>query len=280
MSPFSDVLRGIQQIANWLWPIAISMAAVGTLTMALLQTAKDIGGWRRKFQQRFVTDWLKEKAKRFAERAQGFKRPGTYLKEGVRFEEETARLLEQDPYAADATKAKNDLVQLATAGDERAFFDLPIEQLAGQMNAAVQAALDYPKEHRDLLWCLAYLASPGDIAALLAPPRALLEKDRRELAPEERDAVDQFVGARNRIAHQIQRAIDGLQIAAGSKWKLRLQSWSIGLSAILGVAALWAATRKAEGVPSLGMFVVTGILAGFLAPVARDLVAALQSLRK
>lgn len=183
-------------------------------------------------------------------------------------------------FAVDAEKAEEDLIRLATANDARAFYDLPIEQLAGQMNAAVQAALDYPMAHRDLLWCLAHLAELEDILAILAPPLELLEKERDKLTPEDRRKVDTFVAARNRITHQVQRAIDGLQIAAGSAWKFRMQGWSMLLSAILGVLALVVATPKAEVGPSLGMFILTGIVAGFLAPVSRDLVAALQSLRK
>ena len=280
MNSFSAVSDGIQQIARWLWPIAISMAAVGTLTMALLQTAKDIFGWRRKFQEKFVRTWLAEKAARFKSRAREFKPAQHYVKKGFTPTPEQSRSLEEDGFGVDAGKAEEDLIQLATANDRQAFYDLPIEQLAGQMNAAVQAAMDYPTAHRDLLWCLAHLASPDDIVAILAPPKDLLDTDRKSLLPEHKELVDGFVGARNRISHQVQRAVDGLQISAGAAWKRSLQKWSFVLSAVLGVVALWVASRKAEVLPSVGMFIVTGFLAGFLAPVARDLVAALQSLRK
>jgi hypothetical protein len=279
MSPFTEVSQGIKEIANWLWPIAISMAAVGTLSMALIQFAKDLGGWRRSFQTRQVREWLRAKRGKFSARAQSFQPPQHYFTGGFTPSEEDSRQLELDVFKVDHAKAEEDLIQLATAGDDAAFYDLPTEQLAGQMNAAMQAALDYPAAHRDLLWCVAHLAEPEDIVSLLVPPRDLLEQNRQKLAPRQRKPVDQFVGARNRIAHQIQRAIDGLQIAMGASWKRRMQLWSMGLSAVLGVLALWVATHRFTPVPSLGMFLLTGILAGFLAPVARDLVAALRSLR-
>ena len=269
---FEKVLDGVTRIVDWVWPIAVSMAAVGTLTMALIQTAKDIGGWRRKFHAAYLRGWLGKKAASFSRRAEQFPAPRDY--------EELLGMPGMKLFAVDAEKAEEDLIRLATANDARAFYDLPIEQLAGQMNAAVQAALDYPMAHRDLLWCLAHLAELEDILAILAPPLELLEKERDKLTPEDRRKVDTFVAARNRITHQVQRAIDGLQIAAGSAWKFRMQGWSMLLSAILGVLALVVATPKAEVGPSLGMFILTGIVAGFLAPVSRDLVAALQSLRK
>jgi hypothetical protein len=279
MNPFSEVTQGIKEIANWLWPIAISMAAVGTLSMALIQFAKDLGGWRRSFQTKRVQEWLRAKCEKYSARAKGFNPPLSYFTPGFLPSPEDARHLEPNVFQIDPGRAETDLIQLATAGDATAFYDLPIEQLAGQMNAAMQAALDYPAMHRDLLFCMADLAEPQDIVSLLAPPRDLLEGVRSQLLPAQRSVVDQFVGARNRIAHQIQRATDGLQIAIGTSWKRRMQLWSMGLSAVLGVLALWVATRQLAAIPSVGMFVLTGILAGFFAPVARDLVTALQSLR-
>jgi len=277
---WGQIEKGVKGITDWIWPIAVSMAAVGTLAMALIQTAKDLLGARRRFQITYLRKWLEEKANSFHVRAKEFRPVNDYLEGLGAWPEKEGLLKEKDVFQVDPKRAEKDMIELATSGDHHAFYDLPIEQLAGQMNAAAQAALNYPKAHRDLLWCLAHLAEPQDILLVLAPPRRLLEPARRALNDDEKQLVDEFVAARNRLTHQVQRAIDGLQIAAGAAWKRRMQVWSMGLSAVLGVLALRVATKEFEAGPSIGMFILTGFLAGFLAPVARDLVAALQSLRK
>lgn len=279
-STFDQVKNGIETITKGIWPLAIAMAAVGTLAMALIQAAKDIFGVRRWFQARYLSRWLEAKAKSFQARAQTFAPLQTYAEKAGQTRASAELLDAGDIFAVDGKQAEADLIRLATSADRRAFYELPIEQLAGQMNAAVQAALDYPLAHRDLLWCLAHLAAPDDIVAVLAPPREFLDQEREKLSESEKRIVDNFVAARNRVTHQVQRAIDGLQIAAGAAWKRQMQLWSMGVSAALGAAALFVATRRLEIGPSVWMLLMTGVLAGLLAPVARDLVAALQSLRK
>jgi len=79
MSPFAEVSQGIKEISNWLWPIAISMAAVGTLSMALIQFVKDLAGWRQNFQTARIRKWLCDKAEKFSARARGFEQPQQYL---------------------------------------------------------------------------------------------------------------------------------------------------------------------------------------------------------
>src|SRR5262249_37403369 len=91
-----------------------------------------------------------------------------------------------------------------------------------------------------------------------------------------------FVDARNRVAHQIQRNLDALQIAMAFDWKIWLQVWSIGVSvgtaivvaAILFEPADWAAWR-----PWSWRLLLVGVLGGFLSTVVRDLVTAVQGTR-
>ena len=245
------ILEMVKAVYDKAFAFATALAAVGVLTMAFLQTTKDMVPVRRWFQEWWTRAWLERQAR------EAPSIPGPAVR---------------------ADLAETDLIRLATSGDRDALFDLPIEQVAGQMNAATQVVLDYPWEHEHLLRCLAAQASVDDVRRLLdsRPPAA---GPRPQLSPDERSAL---IDARNRVTHQVQRSLDGLQISAGFRWKLYLQVASILLSGLFVWIGLILFVRESIElfVRHLPLYVLTAIFGGFLAPVARDLVAALQQLRK
>ncbi|MBI2833587.1 MAG: hypothetical protein HYX76_04065 [Acidobacteria bacterium] len=225
--------------------VVTALAAIGVVSMAIIQTVKDLFPVRRLFQESFLRGWLHER----------------------RRESQLA------PKPDDA-RAGQDLVRLATSGSSAAFYDLPIEQLAGQMNAAAALVLEFPARHRDLLGCLASIAEPDDLRVLVEranQTRADLERLQQQ-APGDYQAL---VDARTRVMHQVQRSIDGFQIAAGYRWKLYMQLAAFTISYVLTV--LGVTINRPAGTPAFGGLVAAlplGILGGFLAPVARDLVVA------
>jgi len=123
--------------------------------------------------------------------------------------------------------------------------------------------------------CLASVADPVDVARVMFPPTEA--KAARPLDDDDaRRRHDSFVDARTRVTHQVQRAIDALQITAAFRWKFILQLSSILLSGAIAGIGVWKFAPQAGFLAVVGI----GIMGGFLAPVARDLVAALQQLRK
>jgi hypothetical protein len=246
-NPASDIQTLTTNIYKFAYPFLTAVSAIGVVSMAIIQTIKDtlpVRGW---FQDYRVHQWLSEKGK---------------------------------ATNADHQLAEQDLVRLATDGDRDALYNLPIEQLSAQMNTAIQAALDKPKGHEPLVRCLASKVPPEDIDQVLSPPGDAMQP-RASLTPDQQKKFDAYVDARNRVTHQVQRALDGFQIAVGFRWKLYLQSSSIVLSSILAfIAVQHYAAADLNWSKRIGAAIVVGILAGFLAPVARDLVASLQQLRK
>lgn len=237
----NDALDGFVRV---LWPLATALAGVGLATMAVLQVIKDLTPARRWIQQLLFEKWVRRRA------------------------EETG----QNP-----EDALRDLVDLATAGESGCLYELAIEQLAGQVNAATQVVLDYPTQHEALLRILAYGASEEDLRSLFGPPP---RRRTGEMPEPERQALTTFVDARNRVTHQIQRSLDALQITIGSRWKWLLQLCSIIFSGFFIFVALALFAPGSVATPRRMLFgLVVAILGGFLAPVARDLVAALQGLR-
>jgi len=245
------IQEAVQTVAGGAFSFATALAAVGVLSMALLQTAKDIFPLRRWFQAAWIGAWLRDQATKAPPI------PGA---------------------AVNADKAEGDLVRLATSGDRSALFDLPIEQVTGQMNAAGRIVLDFPWEHDHLFRCLAAQANADDVRKLIES-RPPAQGPRPQLSAEEKSAL---IDARNRVTNQVQRSLDGLQISAGFRWKLYLQVASIVLSGLIVWAGLMLFVREPIEVfvRHLPLYIATAIVGGFLAPVARDLVAALESLRK
>jgi hypothetical protein len=215
--------------------------------MAIIETAKNATPIRRWFQQDYLERWINERAK-------------------------NAKVVEDDPNSKftekpKAGKAITDLIKLATAGDAHAFYSLPIDQMCGQANAAAQAIMDYPDEYPDLLRCLAGLAELSDIMAVIELP-PIPNPDSTRIANSSEP--------RAHVTSQIQRSLDGFQISAADRWQTILQYAAFGLSFILTFIAL---SLYPIGNHSWAKGIVVALAGGFLAPFARDVMAAVQGLR-
>jgi hypothetical protein len=258
MTPDQSLTQGLQFLTHWSLVVILPLLGIGALSMALIQTAKNMLPLRRWFQRARVESWLAQRAHSAV----------------------------AAPETISISQAKTDLIHVSTAGDANAFYALPIEQLCGQINAAMQVILDYPARHWDLLRCVASQCKAADLAAINPPDpaiqsarKALLRKPAVTLTNDEHDQVDELVAARNRVSHQIQRAVDGLQISVGFRWKFWMQLIAILVSAVLAAAALVISGRQLNSSHSVSFIVLAAIFSGLLAPVARDLVAAIEPTR-
>lgn len=238
----AELLAAIENFASGhALTFVLSLAAVGTISMALIQVVKELAPVRRWYQKRWLTAWL---ARQIAK----------------------AEPIEADLPAASPDLVRDALVELATGGDERAMFDLSADQMVAQMNAAAQMALDYPQLNKPLLRALSAGASRDDLMLIF-----LLSSPDEEASPS-----STFNDARNRVGHRLQRNLDGLMIALGNDWRWWMHFCAIGLTILLVEAAAISYGLSAS---QLLLAAFIGLIGGYLAPIARDLVAALQSLR-
>ena len=254
--------------------IVSASAGIGVLAMALVQLIKDLTPARYYWQKRWIERWIARQAADSALPPEG-RRAFLATQSGE-------KLRPPDPRAA-----LNDLIVLATAGDTKALFDLPLDQFAGQVNAASQAVVEFPRRHPDLLPVLAVGAESDDLNLLLheEPPKAVTpalaaRMAKIEPAAEAEDPMamqarmSRFIDARNRVAHQVQRNLDALQIAMGFRWKLWLQALAILVS--YAMVALFAAAIMPEAVKvGAGPLLLVGLIGGFFASIFRDLLATL-----
>jgi hypothetical protein len=248
----APVLDTAERFTHDAYPFFTATFTIGLLSMALIQVLKDLLPVRRWFQRYWVLQWLQQRR----------------------------ALLGNSSDLPPIEKVESDLVQLSTDGDSKSLYNLPIEQLCGQLNSAAQAVLDHPNDHNALLRHLASKASANDIETVLRCSERYREQAGIKLEGPELSAFSKCVDARNRVAHQVQRAMDALQLSAGNRWKLWIQIFSIALSGIMAAIGvsffgeIHGCLRRTE------VTLAVAILGGFFAPVARDLIAGMQSVRK
>lgn len=215
-----------------------AFAMIGIGTTALIQAVKELVPIRRWFQRVRLQDWIAKCA-----------RSGS----------------------ASATQGEQQLYALAVDGDECALLNLPSEEMATHMTAAMRAAVENPSHHRELFLIGAHRAPRKDVETLLETPT-------QDGAPDDRKLVE-IAEARSRVWYHMQRAVTGFELATGYRWKLYLQATSFLVSAGLATVAV---TLYGSGSITVraGQVVSSAVLAGFLAPVARDLTVVLKRLRE
>ena len=239
-------------------PFAALMAGMGVISMGILQLVKMLVPLRRWFQEACVRQWLKKSADSASEAC---------LKANGK---------------VDSRLAEVQLIQYTTGGDSAAFYDLPAEQLCGQMNPASQLVLQYPsgetKREQHLFYCFACNANADDVQKLLHPPETTMVQGSNPSAEQVRQ-TNEFVDARNRVSNHIQRNIDGLQIAMTHRWRFWLQ-WATLLMSFGSALMVSIMMRSPGQTVDLPAVLFTALGASIVAPVARDLAAAIQAFRK
>lgn len=241
MAEPADILTGLQTISGWVSKWGIPLAAIGSVSMALLQVAKTTLPWRSNFQRDRLREWLASRNN------------------------------------ALSAAAEADLIRLTTAGDADAFYDSDIEDICMRIKSAVPLILDYPHRHNALLRCLASQDSTKDINRLLNPPAPeVFQVQIHNATKDQRQRVRNYAAAKTRVALEARSGVDAIQVHISFRWKRRMQELSVIVSSILGMASLLVAKPSRY---SIGAMFIVGLLAGFLAPVARDLVAAVEKWR-
>ncbi|RZK27063.1 MAG: hypothetical protein EOO43_00845 [Flavobacterium sp.] len=235
---------------------ALILASVSTITMTFLELIKVLISWRLKYHKRRVEIWL----------------------------------------------ANNDCLEelliltVAEVESADALFDQPTDKMMGQIQAATNVAIDFPKVYPNLYY---FLTKPpkskaaavetggtGMSPVVNEPTDAeiwkdfisrepyfegdkLTELDRQRATSDLQSATK----ARARIDHFVARKLDAFQTQAEYEWARKNQYWSVGAAAALIFVLLL--NLKFPVLPA----VVLAFFGGMMAPLAKDVVAALSGLR-
>jgi|SRR5579872_5080109 hypothetical protein len=319
-STTQDIVSGLQTIASWLASWVVPLTAVGTLSMAVLQTAKNLFPLRRRFQRKRIREFLADSinelpskvfvrvmeleyhldqltpahthsvvlAEKTEASATGAIRLEPHLdrlksahpRSGSMAETTEASAASETPEERiESRRAELDLISLVAAGDENAFYDLPIDDLAAQVKGVGSVILDYSRLHSTLLVCLATKANPSDLLLVLDPPsHDPLYDESDEQKFEDKQFIKKYAAAKSRIATQLRCSIESMQTSIAFQWKRALQLASFVLSFIFGVSAVGLGSTFKDHVVKIIASLAIGVVAGFIAPVARDLVAGIEKL--
>jgi hypothetical protein len=305
------------QTANWVWSLMGFVLLVGFIVMMTLQTIKDLFPWRTWFQSGWMYRWLEKGLKRFnalrelppfspaqdSHAYDGWTDPFKAFDEnvkarttrntdlgdepGIEYLNRDRRIFRRAPTIESdwdiVEIALQDLADLATAGSKKALLGLPIEQLCGQMNTAMQLALEHPEHHVALIVCLSHLNDQMDLGLILQPISELTKEVADDEVQKQKEKVAAYSAARQRLAHHIQRAVDGFQISIANRWKFVLQISSIllGIFSVFGVLYFQPnVTIRGNILDTIVTCLVVGTVAGFAASVLRDIFSLLDVVKK
>jgi len=279
----SQIIAGLGRVTSAVETWLVPLAAIGTVTMAMIQAVKNATPARNWFQRVRLRKWIMATVRGDYNlgRPQRFVRRLQIWVTTLTGESRKIRLSNQKSHRTWVKEVETDLIGLATSGDIDAFYDLAIESLCDQMRKIMSVVLDYPQKHEKLLRCLARGVSDDDLDTVLRPDFSA--KDTSTGA-DPKDPFKVFAAAKGRILVQVRCSVDAIQTSIGFRWKFWLQLLSMILSAILGIIALnlgvtGAGKGDLSGTPEFWTSILIGLLAGFIAPVARDLIAGIEKWR-
>lgn len=297
----SAVLGSITAISDFLLSYAVTLAALGALTVAVIEAWKKLRNSQAKFHRSSVLRWLQNDASG---------------KERHYFTQPTARAPNRSLPESDSTQAYGQLLHLTTGlgntdqhaqlryanavamdrsgvfhrSIEYALFELEIERLMGQIQDAADTALNNPRLYPDLFQFLTRGAQPEDVdqwlqeVGQLAVSADATQEQRKEIA-------DRYT----RLKQTVRRHLDSFQIVTALRWREWNQFAAIVVGGVLLVIAqLVALANQPDGhwktwaevsqqfmdAPFLWLKIaVVSLFGGMLAPVAKDLVDALRKVK-
>lgn len=159
--------------------------------------------------------------------------------------------------------AEDQLITLGANGNVRAFYDQQPQDISGIYNATIQIVLESPEAYQQLLRVTASHANPYDITAIETIPSPMTQT---------------YIEARSRVLHQCQRAIAAFEVATDFRWKWLMQIAALIISTTVTAIALSNSATKVSA--SFASIAFTSLLAGFIAPVAKDLLGIIQAMKQ
>jgi hypothetical protein len=301
----SAVLGSLTEISDFILSYAITLAALGALTVALIEAWKKVWGTQAKFHRRSVLRWLQNEG---TQNATTGGVPNTPAPAPARhYLAAPIAPLGTDQQAYDAARCFEQLLLLTTGvgrykpsveggritykrSIEFALFELELDRLMGQVQDAADIALNNPRLFPDLFQLLTRSADPTDVQRWLddvqKPMTALAHDD------EQRKVIaDRYT----RLKQLVRRHLDSFQIVTAMRWREWNQLWAFLVGVVLLFLAQWMTLPSVQDwaflspstwvwprVEGWAMFkmVAMSLLGGMLAPVAKDLVDALGQVKK
>jgi hypothetical protein len=268
----------INKFTDFILRYAVTLAAVGALSMALIEMIKSLCSWRDRFHKRMVVAWLKSvpmPAKSFAV----INPPPASILSASEFHEKVYSQLIRlttGEIVGSGEMSKSIEWRPWDVSRSNSLFALELEKMMGQIQDAADTALGNPNLNSDLYLFLTSAANIDDISKWFecaAKPPVPTNKDAT-LAKEQSDTY-------SRLRQLIRRRLDAFQLTTDYRWQTGNQVVSVLLGAVLLFGSLVYLNHN--HLPQTPIewagIVVLSIMGGIMAPVAKDLVMALKKVR-
>ncbi len=306
MATTAPVLGSIAAISDFLLSYAGTLAALGALTVAIIEAWKKLLDSQAKFHRRSVLRWFEndqssKQSHYFTQASANPAESGLPVYDAGRGYEQLLLLTTGVGRAEQPDKRRYESsIAMERSGTfhrsiEYALFELEVDRLMGQIQDAADVALNNPKLYPDLFQFLTRSALPDDVRNWVIEVNQLVASmDTTDL--KRKEIADRFT----RLKQTVRRHLDSFQIVTALRWREWNQLAAIVIGAALLLAAQILALAHAPDGGSVsgntGAWAVFGVLwdgglllwlkfalvslfGGMLAPVAKDLVDALRKVK-
>jgi hypothetical protein len=285
------VVVTVNRFTDFLLGYVAALAAVGALSMALIEAGKKLLDSRTRFHALRWTQWLRrspfETATINSSRKNDVNAPPSlslksaygqllHLCTGVprdTADDAAARLL------ADGGRLPINHAFLRPDRPAHSLFALDLARMMGSIQEAADVALASPRQTASLYLLMTSGADPSDIKGWYedGPDTMIAIVDP---TPQQRQAIKDQADRFARLRQIVKRKLDGFQLYASDRWA----AWNQTVANLAGIIALflilvWIKGTSPAASPSYPTIVVLSLFGGILSPLAKDLVSALKRVK-
>jgi hypothetical protein len=282
-----SIVSTVNRFTDFLLGYVGALAAVGALSMALIEAGKKLLDSRTRFQALRWTQWLQRSP------FEASVIPATVTKGASALSLPLAygELLQLSTGVPRAEAIDAAGILLANGGHlparhaflrselpAHALFALDLQRMMGSVQEAADIALASPRQNASLYVLMTSGADPTDISQWYdeGPDSMIAIADP---TPQDRAAIKEHADRFARLRQIVKRKLDGFQLYAGDSWA----SWNQTVANIVGIVALFLILIWVKGTsdssPGYLTIVILSLFGGILSPVAKDLVTALKRVK-
>lgn len=284
--------EALQNISDRVLKYAILLAAVGTVSMALIELFKSFFNVRMLFNSWRVDGWIRD-ANENAYRdlialASGSKLP---LEPEPSWFGTVKRIIAPKgaprPHIGEIFSPIGWLIGflLGQVDSSNVLFDQPSEQMAAQFRAAIAVVLEYPHLHEELYRFLAEADEGTPFSDATDEGRWFLFKKSADTAQADEGTARLASEARKRLTGAVMRRVDTFQAETQSLWTELNQRMAVivGIAVALIVQLVVLPSdgtgQDGPGAADWARMILLSVVGGMVAPFAKDIVSALSGMR-
>ncbi|MFN2637596.1 MAG: hypothetical protein ABR585_11250 [Gemmatimonadaceae bacterium] len=299
----TGVVGAVNRFADFLLQYAGALAAVGALSMALIEFAKKVLDSRTKFQTLRWTTWTTRSDFAAAIPSDIASLATKNTSESLTTKIALAELL-QLCTGISKQEARTAAQQLIDDGGHlplrhawypdpaHAVFALDLGRMMGSIQEAADVALAAPTQYSSLYLFMTSGAEPSDVSEWYKTgPTAIVVDNQAGNEAEQRLRVKEHAERFARLRQIVKRKLDGFQLYTGDRWASWNQFAANGVGFVVMLCTLvslqWPTPAPIGVGATISAFfssisisiILLSLLGGILSPVAKDLVTALKRVK-